>query len=82
MLHGCAAPWIREDINQLVSGTYRATVNSVLSTLFRAFNLVLGPVLGILVDTIDASGASGWLLVIVMPVLVLLLWWGKTQRVK
>ena len=80
VLHGTAAPWIKEDINQLVNSTYRATVNSVLSTLFRAFNVLLGPALGFLVDSRGAAGASWWLLAIVVPVFALLLWWGKAHR--
>ncbi|UTW45563.1 MFS transporter [bacterium SCSIO 12696] len=79
-LHGAAIPWIREGINRLVDSTYRATINSVLSTLFRGFNLLLGPWLGSLVDTHGASGAGAWLLLIAAPLAVLLCWWGWQQR--
>lgn len=74
IFRGLAAPKIKVAINQGIGNAYRATVNSIVASMFRVVTFFLGPAMGLVVDQFNADIAAIFLMVLVIPA-VLGLWY-------
>ena len=67
IFRGLAAPNIKVLVNNSIDNEYRATVNSVVGASFRVATLVLGPLMGFMVDQHSALTATAWLVLLIIP---------------
>ncbi|MEJ2064581.1 MAG: hypothetical protein P8X74_15120 [Reinekea sp.] len=77
---GLTMPTIKLWVNRQIGNEYRATVNSLITGSFRVSSLVLGPVLGLLVDHFGAHYAAFTLIVLFVPASIGLLLLAKGTR--
>ena len=61
-------------LNTRITGSYRATLNSLISLVSRAIFIVTGPLLGLAVDWWGVKTALLLLLLCAAPVLVTVTW--------
>jgi hypothetical protein len=73
-------PLFKVIINEQVGDELRATINSVLTAMFRVVTATLGPIVGASVDRVGAHDTLFLLIMLVVPGLILLLIW--QQRMK
>jgi len=67
IFRGLAAPKIKLRINNLIDNQYRATINSLVGGCFRVATLILGPIMGWVVDRYSADIAANSLIILVIP---------------
>ena len=67
LFRGLTMPSIKMRLNQQIGNQHRATINSVMQAMFRFGSLLLGPVMGLIVDRYGARVGAFSLAFIFMP---------------
>ncbi len=73
VFRGIAAPLIKLKVNNAIDDEYRATINSVVGASFRIATLILGPLMGLMVDRQGPASATFYLGLLVIPAVIGLL---------
>lgn len=77
VFRGLVAPFIKQRLNEEIDDQYRATVNSIVGACFKISTLILGPIMGMVVDQFNPHIAALWLIVLVAPAFLGLVWVGN-----